>query len=265
MASILDLQANPGNILSRVRELERRVALLSRALSAQGYVDAINDDPETPAIGNADTVDGYHASLIPTPGYLLALDGSGLLPAGALEDIVTLDWTGAHGFPATGITLGGDVGLSRGAEGRLDLAAGNDLAIDGGVLFVDASEDVVLVNVGLTPPTYRGALTVWPVNADQRARVTRAYTAQAVNLEEWRAADDRLWMRITQDGDLESGAFTSGLVGWQVSQAGNAEFNSVVARGEFRASVFVIGEMHAEGGTLMVLEASVLAEQVTTV
>jgi hypothetical protein len=41
--------------------------------------------------GNADMVDGYHASNIPTPNTLLPLDGSGKLPADITGDANTLD------------------------------------------------------------------------------------------------------------------------------------------------------------------------------
>jgi hypothetical protein len=76
----------------------------------------------------------------------------------------------------------------------------------------------------------------------------------------------RAFFILTKEGDLESGypGFVSGASGWQIAHGGDAEFNNITARGELRASVFVLGEMHASVGTLMVLEASKIAETVTT-
>ncbi len=72
-------------------------------------------------------------------------------------------------------------------------------------------------------------------------------------------------LQLGNNDQLESTTFTSGLAGFRVGANGDAEFNNVVARGEFRASVFTIGEVHADGGTRVILEASTLADQVTTV
>jgi hypothetical protein len=43
--------------------------------------------------------------------------------------------------------------------------------------------------------------------------------------------------------------YTSGLSGWNISNDGNAEFNNITARGEFRASVFKVDEIAATAGT----------------
>jgi hypothetical protein len=77
----------------------------------------------------------------------------------------------------------------------------------------------------------------------------------------WRVEDSSgsPLVRLTGGGNLESGtpAFVSGLTGWRIEGAtGNAEFNDIVARGEFHASIFVADEMHATGGTLAVMTAS---------
>lgn len=48
---------------------------------------------------------------------------------------------------------------------------------------------------------------------------------------------------------IRSTSYTSGLSGWGINAAGDAEFNNVVARGEFRASVFKYNEIQATAGT----------------
>ena len=85
--------------------------------------------------------------------------------------------------------------------------------------------------------------------------------------------DDVALLRKTVDvlalapGDsFESWNYVSGTSGWHIGgEEGNAEFNSIVARGEFHTSVFVAGEQHATGGTMMVLTASTLYSDVITV
>ena len=123
-----------------------------------------------------------------------------------------------------------------GGELRIDLDAEfawtADHSWDADTLAVDVSEDAVYINVpnGLSsPPTYRGALTLRPTDANQKAQVIQAFASQAVNLWEVRASDDTLKLRVTADGDLESGSFTSGVEGWAIDAAGNAEFSLSLA------------------------------------
>jgi len=159
--------------------------------------------------GNADTVDGFHASATALANTLLALDGSAKLPADITGDADTVDgyegaelgalaeaetvtglWTFSRGSDppfacvsgaamvdyldadkldgyegaelgalaeaetvtgvwdfGNGLTVGSDVGLSRGAADRLDLGAGDSLRIpsDGQLQF---GSDVVVARVG---------------------------------------------------------------------------------------------------------------------
>jgi len=59
--------------------------------------------------------------------------------------------------------------------------------------------------------------------------------------------------------------FVSGAQGWRVDYDGSAEFNNIVARGEFRTAVFVQDEIHATGGTVLINTASTLEADATTV
>jgi len=69
---------------------------------------------------------------------------------------------------------------------------------------------------------------------------------------------------VLTDSGLIQGNYVAGLSGYQLTPTGNAEFNNVTARGEFRASVFAIDEQHAIGGSQIVLPAAGLQAQVTT-
>ncbi len=67
------------------------------------------------------------------------------------------------------------------------------------------------------------------------------------------------------NNQIGTSTFVSGQSGWRITGSGNAEFNNIVARGEFRTAVFVKDEVHATGGTMIVLTASTLYADATTV
>jgi hypothetical protein len=64
---------------------------------------------------------------------------------------------------------------------------------------------------------------------------------------------------------IGSTAFVSGSTGWNISNVGTAEFENMIARGEFRTAVFVKDEIHATGGSLIILSASTLKTDFTSV
>lgn len=195
-------------------------------------------------------------------GKLIVNQGDGLkFAAGVLEVDLVDAWSGLQ-------ILSTELRVDPGAV----FAWTADHSWDTDVMAVDVSEDSVYVNVpsGLdTPPDYRGGLTVRPASTTQRGFVLqRPWPAEQYNAQLMRVCDEngRAFFILTKQGDLESGypGFVSGASGWQITHDGNVEVNNITARGELRASVFVLGEMHASGGTLMVLEASKIAETVTT-
>ena len=210
---------------------------------------------------------------VSTGGESLITAGNGLTGGGLLPGNVTLAVAAGDGLTFSSGSLIVDLhdtwsGLEfSSGEMRINTSAvfawGADHAWDTDTLYVDVSEHKIYINSG-TLPTYRGALTVSPNVYSERGLVILGQASQTGNLLEVRDSVNALKTKVTADGNMESGTFTSGLTGWQVNHEGDAEFNSIVARGEFRASVFTIGEMHADGGTLMVLEASTLYEGVTT-
>lgn len=55
---------------------------------------------------------------------------------------------------------------------------------------------------------------------------------------------------------VRSPNFTSGLVGWTVNAAGDAEFNNVDVRGAIRASVFTFNQVNSTAGTLGVFKSA---------
>lgn len=118
-------------------------------------------------------------------------------------------------------------------------------------------------------PAIDAALTVRPSYKDQSGLVVqRPWTNSEYSGNILRIIDENRndLIYLTGEGNLQSGnpRYVSGSAGWEIAADGRAEFNDVMVRGEFRASVFVVGEQHVEGGTLMVLEGSALASAVTT-
>jgi hypothetical protein len=71
---------------------------------------------------------------------------------------------------------------------------------------------------------------------------------------------------ITLDRNyLQSSTYISGNQGFRItSSTADAEFNNIVARGTFRASVFAIDEVNATGGTMMVTDAAEVVSGLTT-
>lgn len=64
---------------------------------------------------------------------------------------------------------------------------------------------------------------------------------------------------------LRNSAFSSGTLGWNVADNGDAEFNNVTVRGELRSSVFKVSEIAATAGTFGVFySAANLAASCTT-
>ena len=72
-------------------------------------------------------------------------------------------------------------------------------------------------------------------------------------------------LQLSAGDDFQTPTFTSGYVGWNLDADGNAEFNNVVMRGEMRASVFSVGEIHATGGSLLVLPDYLVYEDTTSI
>lgn len=200
-------------------------------------------------IGNDTKLYRYGANI------LALLDGDSLSVVGGIR-------IGSNGIPTTDLDVDGSADIST------SVAIGVDLAVDGDTLFADGSEDAVYVNAG-TLPTYRGALTVHPANTTQHGFVLQSIaghgSAGACLLKILDSSGTDLII-LDSDGNLESGspAFVSGQAGWQLSHLGDAEFNNIWARGALHASVFAIGEVHIDGGTILVAEGSKLSAGFTT-
>jgi len=63
---------------------------------------------------------------------------------------------------------------------------------------------------------------------------------------------------------LTSATYVAGYAGWALRQNGDAEFGNVIIRGAIRSSGLSSGEVMNAGGTLVVLEGSVLGAAATS-
>ena len=67
------------------------------------------------------------------------------------------------------------------------------------------------------------------------------------------------------EGDFDSRTYVPGLAGWHLDRDGSAEFDSIVARGEFHANTFILDEVIAHNGSSIWAKGSArLAAAVTT-
>jgi hypothetical protein len=81
----------------------------------------------------------------------------------------------------------------------------------------------------------------------------------------WSCATPNVVILANTNNALQSSSFTSGSRGWGINDLGDAEFNNIQARGEFRASVFKVNEISATAGTFGVFySASNLAADCVT-
>ncbi len=128
------------------------------------------------------------------------------------------------------------------------------------VLHVNPELGNVWINSGT--PDGSAAVKITPLDPSRSALIVQQIGSQIAPIAEFKGvAGDTLFL-VQQDGSLRSGQFASGTLGWIVYPNGDAEFNNLRARGELHSSVFVADEIHATGGTLLVLTSSVLAEEI---
>lgn len=199
-------------------------------------------------------------------GNKLTWNGSTLAITGTLT--ATSGAIGGWSIGATTLT-GGDATLS--STGFLNLGTSNDIVKLSSVdatyrLWVGhataASAPFSVTKAGAISAT-SGAIGGWTLAAT-------TLTATSIVLD---SGNQKITVgsgspNLVIDGannQIGTSLFVSGQSGWRITGSGNAEFNNIVARGEFRTAVFVKDEIHATGGTMIVLTASTLYADATTV
>lgn len=151
----------------------------------------------------------------------------------------TLDASG--NITASNVTLTGTITATAGSLGHWLIASDKIQSVSGSIV-MDADAETIAIGAGLILDGGGQRILVGSTNP-----------------------------RILIDGSahaIQTNTFSAGVTGWQV-KSGNgstipdsAEFENLTARGEFRASVLAIGELHALGGSFAALGAGALAADV---
>lgn len=163
---------------------------------------------------------------------------------------VTSIASGSVGAPGLAFIGNTNTGIYRSGTNAYSLVAGG----------------AAIVNVGATGAGVNAAydstaaLKVQSIANDDITLFLKQKSGQTARM--WRVEDSAGQELIVLDsqGNLQSGnpGFVSGLTGWQITPAGNAELNNAFIRGELHASIFVMDEFHASGGTLYIAPAGKL-------
>ena len=187
---------------------------------------------------------------------------------GAGNFTLNLDLAATSGLTTSGDALAVAPGLG------IELAS-NQVAVDTGYSFdwtathtwdtdtlvVSAEYDSVSINWGEPDGLEPAALRVMSGATGDVTMYARLIPAQTAPLLRFEDTAENPLIILTATGSLQSGtpAFYPGVSGWEITSAGNAEFNNVWIRGELHAATFVADEMHAAGGTLVVISATTVA------
>jgi hypothetical protein len=195
-----------------------------------------------------DTASG-NLTLTPAGGTVAV---SAAITVGTTATITGVTSIASGSVGAPGLTFTGDTntGLYRSGVDAYSLVAGG----------------AAIINVGATGAGVNAAydntaaLKVQSVANDDITLFLKQKSGQTARM--WRVEDSAGQELIVLDsqGNLQSGnpGFVSGLTGWQITPIGNAELNNAFIRGELHASIFVMDEFHASGGTLYIAPAGKL-------
>jgi len=141
------------------------------------------------------------------------------------------------------------------AASLLATDASGNVALDTDTLYVSAAQDAVWINSGT--PDGSSALKVTAAAVDDYTLYLKQIASQTADMLRIENSAGSALLLVQEDGDLESGlvGFVSGLAGWQITAGGNAEFDNIVARGEFHASTFVMDEFLVHAGTSVLVKS----------
>jgi len=214
----------------------RIIALLSGAGSITNYRGF---EARSPSVTGAGTITNAYGIDIPAQKVTGVTNGWGVYQSG-INDINYFN---------------GNVGIGTNAPSKKLHVSGDVLL---GTFF---TLDNTLKSLGIGVVADGAALADFQaVNASDHTVRIKQLTSQTGRL--WRVEDTSGNELIVLDsqGNLQSGqpGFVSGLTGWQITPVGNAELNNAFIRGELHASIFVMDEFHASGGTLFIATAGKL-------
>ena len=193
----------------------------------------------TPASGNADTLDGLHASASPVAGYLYPLDSAAQVPAAVLgvHDVLSKHSVTGSAYQIVGLTASNTIGLLTPAS----TVAANTIPIGGtgGAI------------------TWSGAQT-WNAGGTIAAGQNLAFGA---DIALTRGAADVL--HLAADDELRMADYALDSDGWRLTGAGHGYFRYVYAS-ELHAKAFVADlEQALAGGQIICKSVAPLAADFT--
>jgi hypothetical protein len=112
--------------------------------------------------------------------------------------------------------------------------------------------------LGVTSPTRQAQFVVHPATVNTKGQIIEALAGQLANLWQLYDSAGNDLIIVNNDGDMESGnpSFASGVSGWRITHAGDAEFNNITSRGSIKASVFEYGDIQATAGSHIVSKSA---------
>lgn len=240
--------------------------IISDKILAVGAGDAITVTENQVAVNASALVSGdfglevvsndFRVKLAANPGLVFATGLKLGTPSDLSVDTTsTVTGTGhAHAVIASG-----NPGTS---ESLLKTLTGGSLRLGSDLLYIDNASKNVWIN---GTPDGGTAFRVISANNDDVTLGIRQKAGQTARMLRVQNSAGQELIVLDSVGNLQSGnpGFVSGLLGWQISHVGNAEFNNAWIRGELHASIFVVDEFHSSGGTLMIAPAGKLENTMT--
>lgn len=205
-------------------------------------------------------------------GKLRVKDGGGIYIDGTGQVAVDLATSGGLELSAGKLQMASPDALSSTSTNSTSstghthviTATSDALSSPGALLKTDGDSRATLGSLALnTAHEGNAALLVTPEVTSDMGLYLRQLSGQTASLFRIEDSGGSALLLISNTGDLESGnpGFVSGLVGWQITHDGNAEFNNISARGELRATSFVSDEIHALNGSQLIGNNSRLVTQ----
>lgn len=154
-------------------------------------------------------------------------------------------------------------------EDTVDLLRDNIGAIlaDNLIGNIRLSENMTITNTASTLLLDSNSVQIKDENGNVIAKFNKSgtffYDASGIELAKFGSDSARIGNIIIEKDRIRSGNYASEVSGFEINDSGFAEFDNVRVRGRISSSVFEYGKISAVGGTLLVGNASVLANEMT--
>ncbi len=155
-------------------------------------------------------------------------------------------------------------------EDSIDLLRDNigDILADNLIGNIRLSEDLKISNTAGTLELNSNSLKLFDTDGDKLAEFNRNgtffYDNEEIEVARFTVDDARIGNILVTKNSIGSGDFISENRGFRIQDDGYAEFENVRVRGSISSSVFEYDKISAVGGKLLVANATVLSEAITS-